>query len=110
MATSENNNLCTQRAFFLGLTKNIETSNVLSTITAFFSLQRYYVNVRYSSVKYGWLLGCILLGRKITFVWAYIYVVGCSHYEYLVAAYITSGRIYTPLLVDAKTAWHSKGK
>ena len=35
--------------------------------------------------------------------------IGCSCYEYLVAAYVTSGRMYTPLVVDAKTAWHSKG-
>ena len=35
---------------------------------------------------------------------------GCSYYEYLVAAYVTWGYIYTPLIVDAKTAWHSKGK
>ena len=35
--------------------------------------------------------------------------VGYSYYEYLVAAYVKLGRIYTPLAVDAKTAWHSKG-
>ena len=40
---------------------------------------------------------------------AHIYAVGCSYYEYLVAAYVTSGRIYMPLVIDAKTAWHSKG-
>ena len=40
---------------------------------------------------------------------AYIYVVGCSHYECLVAAYVTLGRIYMPLVVDAKIAWHLKG-
>ena len=35
--------------------------------------------------------------------------VGCSCYEYLVAAHVTSGRIYTPLVVDVKTAWQSNG-
>ena len=41
--------------------------------------------------------------------WAYKYAIGGSHYEYLVATYVTSGLMYTPLVVGANTAWHSKG-
>ena len=40
------------------------------------------------------MLGCILLGRKIRFVWVYMYAVGCSYYEYLVVAYVTRDHVY----------------